>query len=90
LICTSQDAGIFPAITNEFCTGTFLSSVPVMIKTGLDIFDSSLQIPLQFVASQFSTALSCYYHLLHIFHIPEEYEKCLVGLNSILKGKMES
>jgi hypothetical protein len=43
-ICTSQAAGIFPAITRELAVGTLLSRVPVMIKVGLDAFVSSPQI----------------------------------------------
>jgi hypothetical protein len=43
----------------ELAAGTATSSVPVIIKTGLDIFESSVQAPLQFLANQFSTTLNC-------------------------------
>jgi hypothetical protein len=39
-ICTSQAPGIFCTRINELAAGTATSSVPVMIKVGLDIFES--------------------------------------------------
>ena len=58
-ICTSQAPGIFPAITKELADAIVTSSVPVMIKVGLDIFESSSQMPLQLGAVQFCAMSFC-------------------------------
>src|ERR1043166_8675424 len=57
--CTIQAPGIFPAIIKELAGAIGTSSVPVMTKVGLDIFESSSQMPFQFVALQLSTTLNC-------------------------------
>src|SRR5437660_11603891 len=51
--------GIFAAIIKELADGTTTSSVPVMIKVGLDILERSSQVPLQLVANQICADLNC-------------------------------
>ena len=63
-ICTSPIPGTFAAITKELADGTTTSSVPVMTKVGLDIFERSSQchsssLPSSFV--QIWTAAAQYY-----------------------------
>ena len=59
MICTSQAPGIFSAIIKELAGAIVKSSVPVKMKEGLDIFESSSQMPFQLVALQLSVALDC-------------------------------
>lgn len=59
LLSVQAIPGTFAAITKELADGTTTSSVPVMTKVGLDIFERLSQMPLPFVAIQLCTDLNC-------------------------------